>query len=72
MTKFWTGLNSTRLQTDTDDKIYVSKKMKYVFRRVENIVGKVGTCWLPAFCPFPTIFPKYFLYWGVKSCDCVV
>ena len=47
--------------------------MEFVLGRVENIVG---TLWLPAFSPLPTIFPKasytgsfkvVIVWYGVKS-----
>ena len=40
-----------------DDKINVTKKLKSVLGRVENMVGK---CCLPAFSLFPTMFSKGF------------
>ena len=44
-----------------DDKIILTKKLKFMLGRVENIVGKKrGECWLPAFFPFPTMFSKAF------------
>ena len=51
--------------SEPDDKIYafaeeminLTEKSKDVFERVENIVEK-GKCCLPAFSPFPTMFPK--------------
>ena len=33
---------------------------KFVFHRIEIIVGKGRECWLPALSPFPTIFSKVF------------
>ena len=44
--------------------------MIFVFDRVENIVGKGGKSWLPAFSVFPTMFSKGFLPLMVKCRDC--
>ena len=41
-----------------DGKIDVTPKLKFVFGRVENIIGKRRKCWLPAFSPIPTMFQK--------------
>ena len=40
-----------------DDNINVAENLKFVFGRVENIVG-IGekNCWLPAFSPLLTMF----------------
>ena len=61
-----------KLKAFADDKIDVTEKLKFVFGRVENIVGKRRKCWLPAFSPFPTMFSKGFFVRVVKSLDCVV
>ena len=34
--------------------------------------GKRRKCWWPAFSPFPVMFSKSFMYWIVKSSDCVI
>ena len=50
----------------------MTKKLKFVSVRVENIVGKGEKCWLPVFSPFPTMFSKGFFCGVVKSLDCMV
>ena len=44
----------SKLKVFVDDKINVTKELKFVLGREEKIVGK-------AFSPFPTIFSKAFL-----------
>ena len=44
----------------------MNEKFKFVFGRVENIVGKRRKCWLPAFSPFPTMFSKGVVYRVIK------
>ena len=56
----------------TDDKIYVTEKLKLVFGGVENMMGKRRKCWLTAFSSFPMMFSKVSLFRVVKSQDCVV
>ena len=46
--------------------------IEFVLNRVENIVGKKRKCWLPAFSPFPTVFPNGFFERVVKNRRCVV
>ena len=65
-------LDWSKLKAFADNKIFVTKKLKLVFGRVENVVGKRRKCWLPAFSPFPTMFSKAFFFRVVKSLDCVV
>ena len=48
----------------TDLEICLKKDGKYC--------GKRRKCWFSAFSPFPTMFSKGSLFWGVKSRDCVV
>ena len=54
-------LDLSKLKANADDKIHVLvnviEKLKPVFRRVENIVGK-RKCWLPGFSPFHTMFSE--------------
>ena len=45
----------------------VTEKLKFVWARLENIVGKMRKCWLPAFSPFPTMFSKDFFFKVVES-----
>ena len=40
------------------------KSLKFVFGRVENIVGK-DIFWLPAFFPFLTMFSGFFFFQGL-------
>ena len=40
--------------------------------KVYKNCGKIRKCWLPVFCPFPTMFSKGQLFRVVKSHDCVV
>ena len=39
-----------------DEKFIVSQNMKFVFHRVENIVGKGGNAGYQHFLPFPQVF----------------
>ena len=48
------------------------KNMKFVFGRVENIVGKGENAEYQHFLLFPQMFSKAFFSRGVKSRDCVV
>ena len=66
------NLDAFELKAFAEDKINVTVKLKFGLRRVENIVGKVEKCWLPAFSPFPTMFSKDLCFRVVKSQDCVV
>ena len=45
-----------RLKAFANDKIYVAKNLKFVFRRVENIVEKEENAGYQHFSPFPTMF----------------
>ena len=65
-------LDWSKLKAFADDKINVTKKLKFVVGWVENIVGKRRKCWLPAFSPFPTMFSKGYFLMVIKSQDCVV
>ena len=47
-------------------------KIGICFGKGRKHCGKKRDCWLPAFSPFPTMFPKGFSYRVVKSGDCVV
>ena len=65
-------LAQSKLKAFANDIINVSEKMKFVFGRVENILGKRRKCWLPAFSPFPKMFSETVFPGVVKSVDCVV
>ena len=69
-------LDVAKLKAFSKDKVHVilTRKMIYLFDRVENTVGTGKKCWLPVFSPFPTVlFQKGFLFFMfVKSPDCVV
>ena len=55
-----------------DDKIILTQKLKFLFGRVENIVGKGENAGDQHFLLFPTLFSKAFFSRGIKSWDCVV
>ena len=57
---------------ESEDKINVTEKLKFVLEKLENMVGKGRKCWLPGFSLFPIMFSKAFLYRVVKNQDCVV
>ena len=67
-----TILGMSKFKANADDKFGLAEIIRFVFERVENIVGKRRKCWLPAFSPFPTMFSKGFLPRAIKSLDCVV
>ena len=50
----------SKLKAFADEIINVNEKLKFVFGRLENIVGKGENAGLPAFSPFPTLFSKGF------------
>ena len=64
-------LDWSKLKVYADDKMNVNEKLKFVFGRVENILGK-GTCWLLAFSLFPNKFSKGFFYMVVTCPDNLV
>ena len=68
------GKHSVRLKLKAlaDDKVNVIIRLKFALERVENIVGKMRKCWLPAFSPFPTMFSEGYFFRVVKIRDCVV
>ena len=57
-----------------DDKINVTKELKFTLERVENIVGKRRKRWLRAFSPFHTLLHVFesYIFSVVKSRDCMV
>ena len=61
-----------KLKAFADNKINVDENLKFVFRWVENIVGKGENAGYQYFSPFPRMFSKGFLFRVAKSRDCVV
>ena len=53
-------LGLPKLKAFEDDKSNVTQKIKVVFHRTENVVGKEKKCWLTALSSFPTMFSKDF------------
>ena len=68
--------DSPKLKAFAVDKINVTKELKFVLGRVENIVGKGENAGYQHFLLFPQCFQKLsilvFLYRVIKSRDCVV
>ena len=64
--------NWSKLQAFAEDKIDVTEKLKLVFGREENFVGKRENAGYQHFLLFPQCFSKGFFLWVVKSRDCVV
>ena len=62
----------TKFKPFADDKIILTQKLKFLFGRVENIVGKGENAGDQHFLLFPTLFSKAFFSRGIKSWDCVV
>ena len=56
-------LDWCKLKVFADDKINVNEKLKFSFKRIENIVGKGKNAALP------TMFSKDILYRVIKSQD---
>ena len=65
------NLDQAKSKAFADDKINVTEKLKFVFGRVENIVGKGENAGHQCFLLFPQCFPKL-LFNVVRSQDCVV
>ena len=65
-------LDSSKLKTFADDTTELTKKLKFVLRRVENIVGKGENAGYRYFLLFPQSFLKVFFSKVVKGRDCVV
>ena len=59
-------LDFSKLKAFADDNINMAEKLKFVFGRVENRLGKRRKCWLPAFSPFPTLFSKIYSSGSLK------
>ena len=51
-------LDRSKLKPFADDKIHVTEKLKFVFRRAENIVGKGENAGDQHFLLFPQWFQK--------------
>ena len=77
----WTSFNSLpsskildlpKFKAFAGNKIILIQKLKFVLRRVENIVGKGENAGYQHFHLFPECFQKLFFSRGVKSRDCVV
>ena len=66
--------NFRQVQVEIFCRKQVIEKLKFVFGRVENIVGKGERrkCWLSPFSPFPTMFSKSLFLRVAKSGDCVL
>ena len=65
-------LDCSKLKAFADDKINVTQNLKFVFGRVENIVGKGEYAGYQHFQFFPQCFQKAFFFRIVKSRDCLV
>ena len=75
MFSIWSSqlVDQSKLEVFADDKITVTKQLKFVLRRVnKKHLGKRRKCWLAAFSPFPTMFSKAFFLGVIKSQECVV
>ena len=68
MTIFWTCPNSKHLQTTNE----MLRRYCFLFLIGRKNCGKRSKCWLPAFSPFPKIFPEDFFLKVAKSQDCLV
>ena len=65
-------LDWSKFKASADDKINVNEKFKFIFGRVENIVGKGENAGYQHFLLFPTMFSKGFILKVIKSRDCMV
>ena len=65
-------LDWSKFKAFADDKMNVTKELKFVSGREENIVGKGENAGYQHFLLFPQCFQKGFFQGGVKSRDCVV
>ena len=61
-----------KLKAFADDKLNVTRNVKVVFHRIENIVGKEENAGYQHFLLFPQCFQKAFFLQCVKSCHCVL
>ena len=64
-------LDFSNFKASADDKINVTRKLKFNFGRVENIVGKGENAGYQHFLLFPTMFSKGQFFRVVESRDCV-
>ena len=48
----------TKLKAFADNKLNVAKMTIFLLERTEHTVGKGENAQLPAFSPFPSVFPK--------------
>ena len=55
-----------------DNKLNITKKLKFVLGKSRKQCRKRRKCWLPAFSPFPTMFSRGLFIRVVKSKACVV
>ena len=65
-------LGWSKFKAFADDKINVGKKLKTVYGRVENIVGKGENAGYQHFLLFLQCFQKSFLLGVLKSQNCAV
>ena len=65
-------LDQSNLKEFADDKIYLTKIMKYAFHWVENIVGKGENAGNQCWSPFPSMSLKGSFLRVLKSRDCMV
>ena len=59
-------LDSSNLKAFEDDKINITNKLKFISRRVENIVGKGENAGYQHFFLFPPCFQKISFSWLLK------
>ena len=65
-------LDWSKLLAFADDKRNVTRKLKFVFERLENIVGEGENAGYQHFLLFPHCFQKASFFRVIKSRDCVV
>ena len=66
-------VDQPKLKALADDKINMTRKLKYSMKRVENIVGRRENAGFQhAFSPLLTMFSKGLFHRVVISWDCVV
>ena len=59
-------LDLSELKAIADDKINISKKLKFVLERIENIAEKVQNIGYPHFLLFLQCFQKVPFSWSLK------
>ena len=62
----------SKLKAFPDDKLNLAEKLKFVFGRIENIMGKGENAGYQHFLLFLQCLPKAFFFRVVKGRDCVV